>query len=183
MHRRSVLVAAGAALAGCSSDTAPPTDTDALNAAFLDRFNTMRTDRGLRSATQSAVLTEMATSHAENMAAHDYLGHEQPDGTTIEDRFRERGLLPQCELPVPGSDRYYPGAENVAGAVESGSVTHPGTDETFYITGPESLAEFVMDSWMQSPPHRDVMTLPAVEEIGIGVGRNGEDLFVAVEFC
>ncbi|UXF50873.1 MAG: secretory protein [Haloquadratum phage sp.] len=183
MHRRSVVVAAGVALAGCSSDTPPVTDTDALNAAFLDRFNAMRADRGLETTTQSAVLTEMASAHAANMAEHDYLGHEQPDGTTIEDRFRERGLLPQCELPVPGSDRYYPGAENVAGAVESGRVTHPGTDETFYITGPDSLAEFVMDSWMTSPPHRDVMTLPAVREAGIGVGRNGEDLFVAVEFC
>lgn len=40
-----------------------------------------------------------------------------------------------------------------------------------------------MDSWMKSPPHRDVMTLPAIQEVGIGVGRNGEDLFVAVEFC
>ena len=183
MYRRSVVVAAGAALAGCSSDTPPVTDTDALNAAFLDRFNAMRRDRGLDSAVQSAVLTDMASAHAANMAEHDYLGHEQPDGTTIEDRFRDRGLLPQCELPVPGSDRYYPGAENVAGAVESGRVTHPGTDESFYITGPDSLAEFVMDSWMASPPHRDVMTLPAVDEVGIGVGRNGEDLFVAVEFC
>ena len=177
------MAAAAVALAGCSSDTPPVTDTDALNAAFLDRFNTMRGERGLDSATQSDVLTEMASAHAANMADHDYLGHEQPDGTTIEDRFRDRGLLPQCELPVPGSDRYYPGAENVAGAVESGSVTHPGTDETFYISGPDSLAEFVMDSWMESEPHRDIMTLPAVQEVGIGVGRNGEDLFVAVEFC
>jgi uncharacterized protein YkwD len=184
MHRRSVLVAAGAALAGCSADTSPPvTDTEALNAAFLDRFNAMRTDRGLGSATQSDVLTDMASAHAANMAENDYLGHEQPDGTTIEDRFRDRGLFPQCELPVPGSDRYYPGTENVAGAVASGRVTHPGTDQTFYIDGPDSLAEFVMDSWMTSPPHRDVMTLPAIEDLGIGVGRNGEDLFVAVEFC
>lgn len=184
MNRRSVLVAAGAALAGCSTDTPPPvTDTDALNAAFLDRFNAMRAERELASATQSDVLTEMASAHAANMADHDYLGHEQPDGTTIEDRFRERGLLPGCELPVPGSDSYYPGTENVAGAVESGAVTHPGSDETFYIDGPDSLARFVLDSWMTSPPHRDVMTLPAIDEVGIGVGRNGEDLFVAVEFC
>jgi len=184
MKRRSVLAAGVAALAGCSAgaDT-PPTDTEALNAAFLDRFNAMRDERGLRSASQSDVLTEMASSHAANMADHDYLGHEQPDGTTIEDRFRERGLLPGCELPVPGSDRYYPGTENVAGAVASGEVTHPGTDETFYISGPDSLARFVMDSWMKSDPHREVMTLPAIQELGIGVGQNGEDLFVAVEFC
>jgi uncharacterized protein YkwD len=183
MYRRSVLGAAGVALAGCSSDTPPVTDTDALNAAFLRRFNAMRSERELETATQSEVLTEMASAHAANMATHDYLGHEQPDGTTIEDRFRERGLLPGCELPVPGSDSYYPGTENVAGAVESGSVTHPGTEETFYIDGPDSLAEFVLDSWMTSPPHREVMTLPAIENVGIGVGQNGEDLFVAVEFC
>jgi len=143
----------------------------------------MRDDRGLAAASQSTALVEMATDHADNMAAHDYLGHEQPDGTTIEDRFRDRGLLPGCEIPVPGSNRYYPGAENVAGAVASGDVTHPNTEETFYIFGADSLAAFVFDSWLQSPPHRDVMMLPAIREFGVGVGQADADLFVAVEFC
>ena len=48
------------------------------------------------------------------MVKHDYLGHEESDGTTIEDRYRVRGLLPECPLPIEGSERHYAGAENAA---------------------------------------------------------------------
>ncbi|MFW5949424.1 MAG: CAP domain-containing protein, partial [Halolamina sp.] len=168
MNRRSLLVAGAAgvaALAGCSTDKeADVTDTEALNKAFLERFNDMREAEGVDTATQSDVLIDMASAHAENMAEHDYLGHEQPDGTTIEDRYRDRGLLPQCELPEPGTERYYPGTENVAGAVANSQNRHRGSTDTYYVGGADSLAEFVLDSWMESSDHREVMTLPAIRE-------------------
>ena len=157
------------------------TDTAAVNAAFLDRYNAMRADRGLPEATQSDTLTDMASAHAEHMADHEYLAHEQPDGTTIEDRYLDRGLLPGCRLPAAG-DRYYNGAENVAGAAV-GRVRHPGSDETYTIYNADDLARFLFDSWMRSDSHRRVMTLPAVRRIGLGVGRTGDDLYAAVEFC
>jgi uncharacterized protein YkwD len=196
MKRRALLVgAAGLAGAGAwhtgalervaspsaTDSGADVTDTAAVNAAFLERFNAMRDERGLDTVTESDTLVDMATEHAANMAEHDYVGHEQPDGTTIEDRYRERGLLPECRLP-DGDGRYYPGAENAAGAAV-GRFTTPGSGETFRVDDAESLTAFLIDSWMGSPPHRRVMILPAVETIGLGVARSGDDLYAALELC
>ena len=187
MYRRAVGAAvATAGIGGCltQSSEGPGAGTDftqsAVETVFLERYNTMRDERDRQQVTQRDTLSEMAQAHAENMAAHEYIGHVQPDGTTIGQRFRERGL--NCRLPIPGDDRYYPAAENVAGAVE-GRVTHPNTDETFDIYTNGDLARFLMDSWMQSPPHREVMLLPAVEAIGLGVAQSGEDIYAALEFC
>jgi uncharacterized protein YkwD len=151
-------------------------------AAFVKRFNGMREQRELPTVDIADQLSEMAQSHAENMAEHDYLGHQQPDGATIADRYRERGLLPNCEIKT-GGGRYYPGAENVAGAV-IGEVTHPGTDETFRVRNGKTLAEFLMSSWMTSPEHRELMVSAAIREIGLGVAEGDDSkLFAALEFC
>jgi uncharacterized protein YkwD len=203
MKRRNVLTAAAVALAGCAStaDVEQPAtadeggerddgdsdgtraiDPETAESAFLERYNQMRDERGLAAVTVDEQLSEMGKAHAENMAEHGYIGHEQPDGTTIADRYRERGLLSECELPADG-DQYYPGAENAAGAVV-GDVTHPGTGETFNVTDADSLAGFLMSSWMSSDSHRRVMLLPAVRRIGLGVAvREDGEIFAALEFC
>lgn len=159
-------------------------NADEIEQLFLERFNEMRERERVGSVHRDRFLSEMGQDHAENMAEHDYIGHVQPDGWGIEDRYRDRGLLPKCELPVDdGSGRYYPGAENAAGAAV-GRVTHPGTDETFNIRDNDDVAEFLMDSWMSSDGHRAVMVLPAVQQIGLGVAIRGDgEIFAALQFC
>lgn len=158
-------------------------DQASVEEAFRNDFNAMRREQNLQVATIDSRLSNMGQAHAENMAEHDYIGHEQPDGTTIEDRYQERGLLGECRLPVPGDSRYYPGAENAAGAA-MGQVTHPGTDKFFNVQTDADLAEFLMSSWMSSDGHRRVMTLPAVRRIGLGVAaRSEEQIYAALEFC
>ncbi|MDR9382734.1 MAG: hypothetical protein RI560_13855, partial [Natronomonas sp.] len=127
-----------------------------IEARFIERFNEMREREQLGQAHRDRFLSEMGQQHAENMAEHDHIGHVQPDtGMGIADRYRDRGLLPECEIDA-GDGTFYPGAENVAGAVV-GRVTHPGTDETFTITDNDDVAAFLMDSWMSSDGHRAVM--------------------------
>jgi uncharacterized protein YkwD len=156
-----------------------------IEARFIERFNAMREEQTLHQATRNRFLSEMGKEHAENMAEHGYVGHVQPDtGMTIEDRFRDRGLLPECELPADdGSGRYYTGAENAATAA-LGRVQHPGSDKTYHITNNSDVATFLLDSWMTSPGHRRVMTLPAVRQIGLGTAiRDDGRIFAALEFC
>lgn len=118
------------------------------------------------------------------MAEHDYVGHVEPDtGMSIADRYRKRGLLPRCELEVPGTSEYYAGAENAAGATV-GRVTHPGTETTFTITDSDSLAVFLLSAWVNSDGHRAVMALPAVNVVGLGVAvRSDGEIFAALECC
>ncbi len=215
MRRRTVLAGAVVALAGCASASDPSTDDNAsgtgnggtdnggdpdggddetgtgwfdtreIEAAFLERYNSMREEQGLATTSRDRILSEMGQEHAENMAENDYIGHQQPDtGMTIADRYERRGLLPKCELPTDdGSGSYYPGAENAAGAAV-GRVTHPGTDETFTVVANDDVAEFLMSSWMTSPGHRAVMELTAVRRIGLGTAvRDDGEIFAALEFC
>jgi len=158
-------------------------DQASVEEAFRNDFNAMRRDRNLQVVTIDSRLSSMGQAHAENMAKHDYIGHEQPDGTTTEDRYEERGLLGECRLDIPGSNRYYPGAENAAGAA-MGQVTHPGTDKFFNVQTDADLAEFLMSSWMTSDGHRAPMVLPTVRRIGLGVAARSEDkIYAALEFC
>lgn len=178
--------AGGGGSVAVETETASPGGFDPreIEARFIERYNAMREREQAGQVHRDRFLSEMGQEHAENMAEHDYIGHVQPDtGMTIEDRFRDRGLLPECELEVSGTNEYYPGAENAAGAAV-GRVTHPGTDETFTITDNDDVAEFLMSSWMSSEGHRAVMVLPAVDAIGLGVAvREDGEIFAALEFC
>lgn len=52
----------------------------------------------------------MGSSHVADMREHRYTGHEDSEGRTIEDRYRNRGLLPECELPT-GDNQFYAAME------------------------------------------------------------------------
>lgn len=204
MRRRTVLIGIAIGLGGCAevveedsdqpeepaddaggeADTDPSAlEPDAIEERFLERFNAMRHEHSRREVYRNRFLSEMGQEHAADMAEHDYIGHVDSNNVGIEERFDRRGLLPDCELEIPGSDAYYPGAENVAGAAV-GRVTHPGTEETFDVRTNDDVAAFLMDSWMTSEPHREVMVLESVEAIGLGVAiRDDGEIFAALEFC
>lgn len=150
---------------------------------FLQQLNAERSARGLDNLSTNSELREMGDAHAENMLKHDYGGHVQPDGTTIEDRYHTRGLLPDCRLSAGGRE-YYNGAENAAGFRIRETVTHPGTTEYFYIDSEEELAAFLLDSWMTSEGHRRVLLLESADEIGLGLAwADSGQGYAALEFC
>lgn len=150
---------------------------------FAKQLNSERQSRGLNPLITSQILRAMGSEHAENMREHDYIGHVQPDGTTIEDRYRDRGLLPKCRLSA-GDGKYYDGAENAAGAHIDELVTHPGTSESFYIDTESELAAFLLDSWMTSDGHRKVLLLDSAKEIGLGIAISDSGrVYAALEFC
>jgi len=148
---------------------------------FLGMLNDERESRGLQPVAQRDALTEMGRAHSSNMAKHDYLGHEEPDGTTIEGRYRSRGLLPKCRLPTGGGS-YYPGAENAA---------HYWVDETMdtskgdlYVANERDLAQGLFRSWMSSPPHRRAMLIASADQAGLGIyiDEKGK-VYASLELC
>lgn len=149
--------------------------------AFLELLNEERTSRGLQPVSQRDGLTEMGRAHSANMAEYDYIGHEEPDGTTIEDRYRERGLLPECRLPTEDG-RYYAGAENAA---------HYWVDETLdtskgdlYVDSERDLARGLFRGWMSSPPHRRAMLVASADQAGLGIyiDERGK-VYASLELC
>jgi uncharacterized protein YkwD/ribosomal protein L37AE/L43A len=149
---------------------------------FIKLLNEERSSRGLQNVSRSAVLREMGKEHSEDMAEHDYIGHTDSDGRTIRDRYEERGLLPKCKLPIKGSNRYYPGAENAAGAWVERRFTSAGG--SYFVSNEQELAEALFSIWMNSPPHRRAMLVYSADKVGLGITiTEGGKVYAALELC
>jgi len=157
---------------------------DVVELEFISLLNQERESRGLQEVSQRDVLSELGQSHAQVMANIDELTHTQPDGTTIEDRYQQRGLLPECELPIQGTERFYPGAENAyQGYIDTQVSQADGGVITVH--DEQSLAKAMFESWMSSKPHREAMLVYSADQAGLGVARvEGTDkIYAALELC
>jgi uncharacterized protein YkwD len=157
-------------------------DDALVRQVFLSYLNAERSSRGLGTLTLRPELTLMGETQARNMATHEYVGHVQPDGTTIRDRYEARGLLPECRLEQRGTDRYYPGAENAAQTWFNRSVrTDDGLD---YIGNESDLGEELFEMWLNSPSHREAMLVSSADEMGLGLTVTDEGkVYAALELC
>jgi len=143
----------------------------AVESAFISDLNAERKERERGQVTQRDILSSMAQNHSENMATHGYVGHEQPDGTTIKDRYDDRGLLPECKLKIKNSNKAYYGTENAL------RLTSPKLINT------NVLAENIKRAWMESKPHREAMLVESADEVGLGMEIRQDKLYVALELC
>lgn len=157
-------------------------DEDNVRETFLSYLNEERADRGLQTLSLREELTEMGEAHAANMAEHDYIGHEWPDGTTIQDRYSERGLLPECRLDIEGTNQYYAGAENAAGAWFDRRFESSGG--SYYVTDEEELGQVLFSIWMNSQLHREAMLVHSASEMGLGINITEDGkVYAALELC
>lgn len=154
-------------------------------ALFIQYLNEERSSRGLQNVTRRAELTTMGRSHSKNMAENDYFDHTEPDGDTIEDRYRQRGLLPECKLPISGSNRYYSGAENIAQLDVDTRLRVNWADGGYYsVYDEEELARAIFEIWMHSKPHKKAMLVASADEAGLGIYiTEGEEAYASLELC
>lgn len=159
------------------------TNKTAVREAFMQRLNEARQERGLQTLSERAVLVEMGNQQAADMAENNYIGHEDSQGRTIEDRYRARGLLPECKLETTGN-RFYPGAENAAESYIWQDLIRWWDDKIVSIDSEERLAEHLFNSWMNSSGHRKVMLLNSADEAGLGLAiTDSNNVYAALEFC
>lgn len=158
-----------------------PWNDELVERYFIMFLNRERAERGLQNVSERAILAEMGEAHSEHMIANDYFDHTQPDGTTVEDRYRERGLLPECRIPTEDGG-YYPGAENLAKThVETNVVTDDG--ETVYLDSERDLAKHLVSMWMNSRGHRKAMLVHSADEAGLGLAFDGDAVYASLELC
>jgi len=145
-------------------------------------MNTRRKNNELSTVRQWDPLTEMGESHSAVMARQGQIGHVEPGGITIRDRFERRGLLAECRIPLQESNRFYPGAENVAQTWVDREVMEDGG--LVYIGSEEEVARNLLHIWMNSPPHRKPMMLPATDRVGLGLNiTEGNKVYASLEMC
>jgi uncharacterized protein YkwD len=119
----------------------PSADLASLEREMVNAINEERQKRGLLPYRVDQRLTLVARAHAQDMVAREYFGHITPQGKTLRDRLRERGLEP-----------YWAG-ENWLRAVRPA----------------DEVVQYAIEWFMADPPHRDNILHTHYDRVGVGV--------------
>ena len=117
---------------------------DALEAGVVRELNRVRAAAGLQPLRVAPSLRTAARGHSRAMLRHGFFGHDSHDGTTFSSRIRRH-------YTTRGWATWSVGETLLAsqgGAIDAGSV---------------------VESWLDSPPHRKVILSPTWRDAGIGV--------------
>ena len=110
---------------------------------IFDLVNQARRAQGYAPLMWDAEAARMARQHSEDMARHNYLAHEGPDGRNAAARARALGLAGWSTL-----------AENIA-----------------YNQGFDDPAGFAVERWLKSEKHRENIMRASFTHTGLGVAR------------
>jgi uncharacterized protein YkwD len=155
-------------------DSTPQAKKESFNRTRVERLvwkftNEKRVENGLRRVEYAPRIVEPARGHSQNMARHGYVGHTQPNGQTMEERYS--GV---CR---------YPG-ENVFGTWYENDFEAWKTGEVKHLTTEKELARYLVNGWMRSEGHRENILTPKWEELGVGIyKRDDGKVFAAQTFC
>jgi uncharacterized protein YkwD len=135
-----------AAAATCAHANAEPAT---VGAAAVERstrceLNMVRRRHGLRGLKGNGLLASAARGHSRDMVNRKYFAHDEPSGPGLEQRIRHSGYLSR-------SPRWKLGETLAWGSGGLASVHQ------------------IVQAWMNSPPHRQVILTPSYREVGIGV--------------
>ncbi|HYM45413.1 MAG TPA: CAP domain-containing protein [Solirubrobacteraceae bacterium] len=125
--------------------TPNPENIEAAREATLCLINRERALHGERALKPNAKLARCALGHSESMAQEDYFSHEGPDGSTPLSRMQAAGYIYSPKIG-------YEIGENIAWG-------------TLWLATPKAIVE----SWMQSPEHRENILDANYTDTGIGV--------------
>jgi uncharacterized protein YkwD len=116
-------------------------------------INAIRQERGLRPLKANEELSRIARAYSRRMAREKFFGHTSPDGDTIGDRVRGRGIV------------YSVVGENL-----------------FSCTNSPDPVTWAVDAWMESPGHRENVLYNSFAETGVGLWREGNEYFFTQVF-
>ena len=109
----------------------------------MREMNRVRVAQGLRPLHASPSLRTAARGHSRAMLEHGFFGHESHDGTAFSDRIR----------------RHY---------TNRGWKTWSVGEALLASTGDTLEARAIVEAWLDSPPHRDIILSPTWRDAGIG---------------
>ena len=114
-----------------------------LEAAVVRAMNRVRVADGLRPLRTSPGLRTAARGHSRAMLEKGFFAHESADGTAFSERIR----------------KHYPSRGWRTWSVGEALLASPGSDVE---------AAAIVDSWLESPPHRAIILSPSWRDAGIG---------------
>jgi uncharacterized protein YkwD len=127
------------------ANSAPlPSVTDADIAALECVVNRERQERGLPALDRTGSLDRAAARHSSDMARRNYFDHRSPGGSTPAARARHAGYMSHARSWTVG--------ETLA-----------------WGTGRLATPNSIVDSWLKSPPHRELMLDRRFADFGLGI--------------
>lgn len=136
----------------CSVDDVQPGAATAYDAAMalMCDMNEMRAENGLRPLSWDWRLWFGAQNHASDMAARHYFAHVSPEGRGLFERIQPTGYIP--------AEPTWTLSENLG-----------------FGTNVLSTPQAIVRGWMNSPPHRENLLDPEVDNVGIGMAFGSID--------
>lgn len=138
-------------------DMTPTADPSKIEKKVHDETNRQRANHSLGQLDYDKHLSAIAFQHSRDMAQRDFFDHTSPDGDGAADRYREYGH----------DDR---------SAGENIGVIHPDKHAS-----PKDAAREVVESWMNSPGHRENILRDRFEREGIGIYLDSDGSMYATQ--
>jgi uncharacterized protein YkwD len=138
--------AAPAAPATCANtDLAPDAgNLDLIRDAVVCLHNRIRAQNGLGTLAENSALAAAGNAHAGDMVARGYFDHDTPEGGTFDQRILAAGYVSEYDGWTVG--------ENL-----------------IWSTGTLATPAALMQSWMNSPHHRENILKASYRELGLGI--------------
>ena len=130
-------------------------DTLSLENQIHNQINIIRTQNGLKPLIYNDKVSNMAREHSKDMALNNYFDHTSLDGKTFQDRVFASRIA--C----------YPAGENI---------------EQNYQSEP-NLLDSIMQTWINSPEHKQNILSPFYTSEGIGVFVSNDNVLITDDFC
>ena len=171
LTRAATLALALVALCACAAlppKPLPPPDPasqmPALEARIMAMVETdrIKIDPKAKALTPDAELSRVARGRASDMAAKHYLAHAAPDGET------SASLLMAQDANFQGLL-----GENLA-------AQHYTKQRGITV---EAFAERFLQTWLNSPPHRENLAFADYDRVGVGAAVNEDTVYVALLFA
>ncbi len=144
----------------------PHYDVADLERLVLRELNRVRRAHGYASLLPDTSLAAIARGHSRAMLERGFFSHHDPEGRRADDRARSAGY------------RFHRFGENLfRGHLYDTITTTRHGDEvrtSYYWYTPEDLAALIVESWIESPGHRENMLSPAYDFGGIGIATGPE---------
>lgn len=158
-------------------------DRDEVEQKVHEYINKKRAERGLPKLRHDSELRKIARSYSKEMATRGFFSHYTPEGDNFTDRYREAGY--DCEVIKERQGRsttYATGGENIAKTYWEREVEAISGNTEYYDSN-EELARGLVNEWMNSTGHRENLLEPYWQNEGIGIHKDGYEVYATQNFC
>ena len=152
-------------------------NTSRVEHLIVERANEVRANASLDPVSYSPRLSRAARDHSANMSDSFYLGHVEPDGSSVESRY-----LDECAGLRDGREEFRY-SENVASVWYKTVYRSPANRSVLLVTE-EGVADALVAEWTNSTTHRRNLLGEPWNTTGVGVvvDDNGT-VFGTQTFC